>query len=225
MNITVNFFSTKYTKHCAGCPNLPDHMKVEIGSMDELPCYTERIAGWSENEDDSIDEVEFGNNTSTSGSVPDASDDSITPDSPKNPNHTDNITEPFAWNKESEAREPPSHSFPPQKQSEPFGSITSPIVRSSSPATSVERVGVIEDMDFTSLMNKGNDELSQQDCEQSGAIDVSGAFIVPHEAELIDLSTPSPSCRSVIDRKKRIVSSSVRADFIDLTKSPNFVQL
>ncbi|GJZ56872.1 structure-specific endonuclease subunit SLX1 [Tanacetum coccineum] len=49
LNLTVNFFSTKYTKHYAGCPTLPTHMRVHIRSMDELPCYTE---GYKEAEDD-----------------------------------------------------------------------------------------------------------------------------------------------------------------------------
>ncbi|XP_061364861.1 uncharacterized protein LOC133308268 [Gastrolobium bilobum] len=231
MNITVNFFSTKYMKHCAGCPSLPEHMKIEIGSMDELPCYTERVDGLSENDDDNIDEVEFDNNASTSGSVPDASDDSIPPDSPKNPNHGDKISESFGWNKESEAREPPDHSFASQEQSQTFGSITSPMVKSSS-ASSLKRVEIIEDTCFMSVMNKSSAELSRPESEKSGAVsaankngNVSSTFVVPHEAEIIDLSTPSPSCRSVLDRKKRRVSSSVVADLIDLTKSPNFVQL
>ncbi|KAJ0947756.1 putative GIY-YIG endonuclease [Helianthus annuus] len=49
LNLSVNFFSTKYTKHYAGCPTLPSHMRVHIRSMDELPCYTE---GYRDDEDD-----------------------------------------------------------------------------------------------------------------------------------------------------------------------------
>ncbi|KAM0051135.1 putative GIY-YIG endonuclease [Helianthus debilis subsp. tardiflorus] len=49
LNLNVNFFSTKYTKHYAGCPTLPSHMRVHIRSMDELPCYTE---GYKDDEDD-----------------------------------------------------------------------------------------------------------------------------------------------------------------------------
>ncbi|KAJ0956689.1 putative GIY-YIG endonuclease, structure-specific endonuclease subunit Slx1 [Helianthus annuus] len=49
LNLSVNFFSTKYTKHYAGCPTLPSHMRVHIRSMDELPCYTE---GYKDDEDD-----------------------------------------------------------------------------------------------------------------------------------------------------------------------------
>ncbi|RDX80672.1 Structure-specific endonuclease subunit SLX1 [Mucuna pruriens] len=231
MNITVNFFSTKYMKHCAGCPSLPEHMKIKIGSLDELPCYGEKVDGLSENEDDNIDDVEFDNNSSTSGSVPDVSDDLVTPDSPKNQNHMDKISEAFEWNKESETREPPGNSFASQEWCQPFSSAT-PLAMKSSSVTSLQRVEIIEEDDFMSVMDKSGASLSQPESEQSGAtlaanrnLDVGSTFIVPHEAEIIDLSTPSPSCRSVLDRKKRRVSSSVGTDFIDLTNSPNFVQL
>ncbi|KAG9132841.1 hypothetical protein Leryth_014785 [Lithospermum erythrorhizon] len=40
LNLTVNFFSTKYKKHTAGCPALPRHMKVQVCSMDELSYYS-----------------------------------------------------------------------------------------------------------------------------------------------------------------------------------------
>ncbi|TKY47238.1 Structure-specific endonuclease subunit SLX1 [Spatholobus suberectus] len=231
MNITVNFFSSKYMKHCAGCPSLPARMKIKIGSLDELPCYSESVNGLSENEDDSINEIEFDNNTSTSGSVPDVSDDFVTPDSPKNPNHGDKISEAFEWNKEPEAREPPGNSLASQAQCQPFSSTT-PLAMRSSSATSLQRVEIIEDTDFMSVMNQSGADLSQPESEQSGATfaanknrDAGSTFIVPHEAEIIDLSTPSPSCRSVLDRKKRRASSSVSTNFIDLTNSPNFVQL
>lgn len=219
-------------KHCAGCPSLPEHMNTKIGSSDELPCYSESINdGLSENEVDNID-GEFDNNTSTSDSVPDMSDDFVTPDSPKNPNHGDRIHEVFEWNnKESEAREPPGNSFTSQEQCQSFSSTT-PLTMKSSSATSLQRVVIIEDTDFMGVMNKGGADLSQSEPEQSGATlaanknqDVSSTFVVPHEAEIIDLSTPSPSCRSVLDRKNRRVSSSVGTDFIDLTNSPNFIQL
>ncbi|WJX31220.1 hypothetical protein P8452_19672 [Trifolium repens] len=246
MDMKVNFFSTKYMKHCAGCPNLPQHMTVEIGLMDELPCYSERIDGLLENDDDITGEVEFDNNDAsytdridgllenedditddvelddnnpnTSGSVPDASDDSITADSP---NHRDRISEPFGWNKEPEARESPGHSFTPQKQREQFGSISLP--EGKSLATS--KRGATEDAEFISSTITSNAESSKPNSEEMGADDIRGAFFVPHQADIIDLSTPSPTCRNFIDRKKRRVSSSISSEFIDLTKSPNFIQL
>ncbi|RRT60338.1 hypothetical protein B296_00040505 [Ensete ventricosum] len=43
LNLTVNFFSTKYMKHTAGCPKLPKQMKTIFGTMDELPCYVKGL--------------------------------------------------------------------------------------------------------------------------------------------------------------------------------------
>ncbi|KAE9598904.1 hypothetical protein Lal_00022685 [Lupinus albus] len=238
MNITVNFFSTKYMNHCAGCPTLPGHMKVKIGSMDELPCYTESANGLSENEDYSFDEAEFdndnNNSNSNSDSVPDVYDDSIAHDSPKSRNKKDRIRESFGCNQEPEPREPPRHSFAPEDPSQSFDSTTSPMVRSSSAAASLKGVETIECTDFTCVPVKSrlsSIELSQPECELSGAIsaanknlEVRSTLIAPYEAEIIDLCTPSPSCRNVVS-KKRKVSTFVGADFIDLTRSPNFVQL
>lgn len=39
LNLTVNFFSTKYMMYTSGCPTLPQQMDVQVCSMDELPCY------------------------------------------------------------------------------------------------------------------------------------------------------------------------------------------
>ena len=46
MNIRVNFFSTPYMKRCAGWPSLLEQIKVQVGSMDELPCYTKTADGF-----------------------------------------------------------------------------------------------------------------------------------------------------------------------------------
>ncbi|KAK7333140.1 hypothetical protein VNO80_29904 [Phaseolus coccineus] len=230
MNITVNFFSTKYMKHCAGCPSLPAHMKTKTGPLDELPCYS--INGLSENEDDNIDDVEFddNNNTSASGSVPDVSDDLNSPDSPKNQIHGEKISEAFEWIKESEAREPSGNSFSSQEQRLPVSSTTPLMMKSSSSTTTpLQIIEIIEEADFMNVMHKSGSGLSQP--AQPGATlaantnrTADSTFVVPHEAEIIDLSTPSPSCRNVVDRKKIRVSSFV-SDFIDLINSPNFVQL
>ncbi|XP_028768877.1 structure-specific endonuclease subunit slx1 isoform X1 [Neltuma alba] len=219
LNMTVNFFSTKYTKHSAGCPSLPEHMKVHIRPMDELPCYTERIKGLSENEDDDTgeggdtSEEECSVITSNSDSIPDTINGCLTHLSPQD--------------EESEAREP-CHSFASLDKSQPFGSIISE-VKKSPPVILSTREEVIEVKDFTNFMNKSSAEMSQADCIQSGTISAANkskdsrcAFNVPSEAEIIDLSTPS-ACRSFSASEKRI--SRVGNDFIDLTKSPGFIQL
>ncbi|MED6199639.1 hypothetical protein PIB30_077773 [Stylosanthes scabra] len=260
MNMTVNFFSTKYMKHCAGCPSLPEHMTVEIGEMDELPCYTGRLDGLLSDNDD-IGEEEFGNNNSNRDPVPDTcGGDSIAHDSDRN--NFDKISESIAQNQELEAgRESPSHLLASQDSSD---SIMPPAISEDTNLVSAMNNGVSEDTNLVSAMNNGVSDcstgLSQPECDQplsatspervkiieytdlvmnnSNSCAVLAAnnnnnqepkriFLVPHEAEIIDLSTPSPSCsRRVLDsnKKRRVSSSCVGAEFIDLTKSPNFVQ-
>ncbi|KAL6285782.1 hypothetical protein ACE6H2_010172 [Prunus campanulata] len=58
VNITVNFFSTQYTKHSAGCPRLPEQMKVIVFSMEELPSCTKLSDDLLENEDEWCHESE-----------------------------------------------------------------------------------------------------------------------------------------------------------------------
>ncbi|XP_012481153.2 uncharacterized protein LOC105796058, partial [Gossypium raimondii] len=58
LNITVNYFSTKYTNHSASCPSLPEQMKVKVSPMDELPCYTERNEFEYKDDCDNLDEYD-----------------------------------------------------------------------------------------------------------------------------------------------------------------------
>ncbi|CAN1130715.1 Structure-specific endonuclease subunit SLX1 [Linum perenne] len=43
LNLTVNYFSTKYMNRSSGSPSLPKQMKVHVCPMDELPCYDETV--------------------------------------------------------------------------------------------------------------------------------------------------------------------------------------
>jgi len=52
LNITVNYFSTQYKVHSAGCPSLPKNMKVQICPMNELPCYSDFVDNLFEERDD-----------------------------------------------------------------------------------------------------------------------------------------------------------------------------
>ncbi|XP_022729929.1 uncharacterized protein LOC111284996 isoform X2 [Durio zibethinus] len=63
LNITVNYFSTKYREHSACCPSLPEQMKFRICSMDELPCYTEQDEFEYKDDCDNLDEFDEVNNT------------------------------------------------------------------------------------------------------------------------------------------------------------------
>jgi structure-specific endonuclease subunit SLX1 len=52
----------------------------------------------------------------------------------------------------------------------------------------------------------------------------SSSSFVPCQVEIIDVSTPSPDCRTSLYGKKRRVFV-VSPEIIDLTKSPTFIQL
>ncbi|KAM7527589.1 hypothetical protein LguiB_030999 [Lonicera macranthoides] len=58
LNLGVSFFSTKYTNLSAGCPNLPEHMKVQVCSIKELSCYTK--GDCNVNEDEETDTIGKG---------------------------------------------------------------------------------------------------------------------------------------------------------------------
>ncbi|KAH0633235.1 hypothetical protein KY284_036021 [Solanum tuberosum] len=71
LNLTVNFFSTKYKMHSAGCPSLPEHMRVHICALDELPCYTgidrdEYSTNEWENSEELTDEISASSTNSNS---------------------------------------------------------------------------------------------------------------------------------------------------------------
>ncbi|XVF46134.1 hypothetical protein PTKIN_Ptkin03bG0002400 [Pterospermum kingtungense] len=63
LNITVNYFSTKYTKHSACCPSLPEQMKVQVCPMDEFPCYTEQDEFENKDDFDNLYEYDEINDT------------------------------------------------------------------------------------------------------------------------------------------------------------------
>ncbi|XP_022997730.1 uncharacterized protein LOC111492603 isoform X1 [Cucurbita maxima] len=51
LNITINYISTKYMKNTASCSSLPEHMKVQVSLINELPCYSEGDQGELENKE------------------------------------------------------------------------------------------------------------------------------------------------------------------------------
>ncbi|KAJ6421853.1 hypothetical protein OIU84_026889 [Salix udensis] len=69
LNIKVNYFSTKYKVHSAGCPTLPKNMKVQICPMNELPCYSDLVDNLFEERDDLDGEEEYERASDESGMV------------------------------------------------------------------------------------------------------------------------------------------------------------
>lgn len=205
LDITINYFSTKYTKHSAGCPSLPEHMKVKICPMDELPCYSEGGDSLSENDDVGLNDNEGCGETSSSNKI----SEETSPDSVCNnaidhhQNGIDKINNEQGWIGGGEdSREQSDFTTLPARPS------------SSSSANVIE---VAED---TELDGAGR----QQTAADNHKIPSRGNNIIACDIEVIDVSTPSPLCRATSCSKRRRVST-VCPEIIDLTNSPSFVQL
>lgn len=210
LNITVNYFSTKYTKHSAGCPSLPPHMKVKICPMDELPCYTEGGDCLSENEDVGLDNNDEECEEATSSSKisgetsPPGSECNIAADhhhygTVKMGNERGCVGEDEVCREESNCTTLPAR---------------------SSSSSSTNAIEVAED---TELDGAGRQQTKAADTNHE--FPGRGNNIIACDIEVIDVSTPSPLCRTSSRSKRRRVSSTVWPEIIDLTKSPTFIQL
>nr|GMD28199.1 structure-specific endonuclease subunit SLX1 isoform X1 [Ipomoea batatas] len=231
LNLTVNFFSTKYTKHAAGCPILPEHIKVRVCPMDDLPCYSG--ISWDSCEHDEYDDEECDR---IGGSQELADEGSVESNSSRNSTAADieesieqnatgktNLTEQMISKKHkwdqgtTRLRDSPSpkenhgHSsftnFP--WPSSPFG------IRSNNILDCTEDELRFEDSDVTfhHQTNKLPETIviSNQHPSQKTS-----------EVEIIDICTPPPPCiRNAID--KRTTLSTAFPEIIDLTESPIFI--
>lgn len=244
LNITINYFSTKYVKHSAGCPKLPENTRVKVSAMDELPCYRKGDGNLFENDDDfdneEFDETTFADKfTEETSSYPPLFNDSLDHQNGTN----ENCNERCQRTQGKDCTEESSFTDLPVISSANIGnSFTVEVegkdcTKQSSftdlPVMSSENVDDsfvidVEDGDLP-LFNEDNgyirptrDHLTTtvSDSNQPGRI----SCYVPNEIEIIDVTTPSPLCRASVHGKKRRISSGC-PEIIDLTKSPSFVQL
>nr|GLL33480.1 uncharacterized protein LOC109156420 [Ipomoea trifida] len=231
LNLTVNFFSTKYTKHAAGCPILPEHIKVRVCPMDDLPCYSG--ISWDSCEHDEYDDEECDriggsqeladegsveSNSSRNSTAADI-EESIEQNATGKTNFTEQmISKKHKWDQgTTRLRDSPSpkenhgHSsftnFP--WPSSPFG------IRSNNILDCTEDELRFEDSDVTfhHQTNKLPETIvisNQHPSHQTS------------EVEIIDICTPPPPCiRNAID--KRATLSTAFPEIIDLTESPIFI--
>ncbi|XP_019159827.1 PREDICTED: uncharacterized protein LOC109156420 [Ipomoea nil] len=210
LNLTVNFFSTKYTKHTAGCPTLPEHMKVRVCPMDDLPCYSG--ISYDEYDDEECDGISGSQELADEGSVESHNSSAGIEESIIEQNTTGNLTEQMIskkhkWDqKTTSPKENHRHSsftnFP--WASSPFG------VRSNNILDSREDELRFEDSDFS---------FHHQTNKSPETIVISSDQRPSHrtsEVEIIDICTPPP----LID--KRTLSTAF-PEIIDLTESPIFI--
>ncbi|CAA2951281.1 structure-specific endonuclease subunit SLX1 [Olea europaea subsp. europaea] len=234
LNLTVNFFSTKYKMYTAGSPNLPVQMRIRVCSMDELPCYTASTQNSCENEKWDGDE-EFSLRGRSQESLMRAATNH------QSPSH-----------QESSRGAVTSHQFPidqgtiPEKRRKQINQIEEtcecsncleniwmgqqrnfPTGTSSSSVTTglYNSVSGIED-GHTSRLVEVTTELVDHPVEKQSATAVVAdkdpilmkSPRVYYEVEVIDVFTPSPCYRASSGRKKRI--PNVYPEIIDLTESP-----
>ena len=223
LNMTVNYFSTKYVKHSAGCPSLPEHMKVRVRPMDELPCYVEGGEGSVEGGDE-WDREEWGEEDCSVGkSYEETSSNSVSGNSEEEHDkssvgkiHDDNGV--YEWSVGGEDRRKEcSLSESPERPS------------SSKVNSSLFVEDIVEETGLFRLIDDDRFGLEAPSRERFTApIDLDDEqaprkrFVVPDEVEVIDVTTPSPVCGTSLWGKRRQVSIAC-PEIIDLTKSPVFV--
>ncbi|KAL7173033.1 hypothetical protein ACSBR2_032492 [Camellia fascicularis] len=229
LHLTVNFLSTKYTQHSAGCPSLPEHMKVQVCSMDELPCYTNTSSDHNiyEDEDHRDDDNEICNKTSSDGSVSKGLID-MTVDYQRDYWKTNEEMTTHGLN--GCVEDISTHGL--------NGCVEDISKRQLHSSTEDHRqsfllpntLEVVKDRDvfaFTEESSKveldqpSSEELPTRRAANNDQPPINGP-VAPSEVEVIDLLSPSPGYRIRSTSKKRKVPY-VRSEIIDLTKSPIFV--
>ncbi|CAL8998861.1 unnamed protein product [Prunus brigantina] len=274
LNITVNFFSTQYTKHSAGCLRLPEQMKVKVCPMDELPSCTKISDDLFENEDKWCNEREFDEhmNTSTlheetmSDHMVHNSTDDQQNDSGKRINEvcskevgedewyngrecdeavndgtlqeetlSDLIVQSSADDQQDNTGKTINKAYRCSQEvgedcTEQIGFIASPVRMPSSNVTTSFDTEVTKDIGSADAISVKLGRPAMEQLEQLTTIvadddqSPSRSYLRPCGAEVIDLTTPAPLCRSHLCGKKSRVAS-LYPQIIDLTKSPNFIQL
>ncbi|KAL5580553.1 hypothetical protein UlMin_012995 [Ulmus minor] len=257
LNITVNYFSTKYKQHSAGCPSLPEQMKVKVCPMDELPCYLKGNESLLES-DHELDFEEDDEVSGASKSSQEASLDSVIDNSEDHPTGINKMSDELdGWiDKGDECRGQSSFTKSPEQAysnlqlptfedhqngivtmsydlygwSEGEGdddcreqsSFTDSVEKTSPNVSPSSVIAVDEDV------RDNNFELDQPARKQRRTADKDqpprSRNVVPSGVEIIDMTTPSPQCRSSFLGKRR-KASSVYPEIIDLTRSPSFVRL
>ncbi|KAF8095307.1 hypothetical protein N665_0337s0015 [Sinapis alba] len=200
LNLTVNYFSSKYAHHGGLSPSLPPHMKVQVCVMDDLPCFTKGDnISQPEDEEESLDSNE------------EYDDDSSNQIQPRNP-----TTSSFG----ERAKYPETVLDDRLANFTGFGLLD----ESDEDEVSGSTVGSLEADRLATFNGFGFEELVEDEIAHStmgkDCWRRSNLITSTTQVEVIDLMTPSPSCRVGSSMKRPRVS-----EFIDLTRSPCFIEL
>ncbi|CAA7037934.1 unnamed protein product [Microthlaspi erraticum] len=221
LNLTVNYFSTKYAHYGGLSPPLPLQMKVQVCAMDDLPCFT-HVDSSSQPEDEE--------------SPDDRNDDDDDDDGCSNQSQPKNEKE----RHDRHFEKAKVHETVLDDRLANFTGFGLLDYESVEDEVSHSTVGVYIDeaiekepevvlhdrlanfSGFGLVDESVEDEVSHgtlrsiRDCwTRSNPV-----TSTVNEVEVIDLMTPSPSCRVGSSMQRRRVS-----EFVDLTRSPNFIEL
>ncbi|KAI7982938.1 Structure-specific endonuclease subunit SLX1 [Camellia lanceoleosa] len=216
LHLTVNFLSTKYTQHSAGCPSLPEHMKVQVCSMDELPCYTNTSS------DHRDDDNEICNKTSSDGSVSEGLID-MTVDYRRDywKSNEEMTTHGLNGCVEDISTRQLLSSTEDHRQSFLSPSFLTSTFNTLEAVKDRDVFAFTEESSKVELDQPSSEELPTRRAANNDQPPINGP-VAPSEVEVIDLLSPSPGYRIRSTSKKRKVPY-VRSEIIDLTKSPIFV--
>ncbi|KAG2332932.1 hypothetical protein Bca4012_017447 [Brassica carinata] len=221
LNLTVNYFSSKYAHHGGLSPSLPPHMKVQVCAMDDLPCFTKGDNSSQSDDEESLDSDE------------EEDDDSSNQIQPKNPTTSslDDLLHPGRKDLHDrhfeKTKEPETVLDDRLANFSGFGLLD----ESDEDEVSGSTVGSFETVEkepetdrLATFSGFGLEKIVEDETSHStigkDCWRRSNLITTTTEVEVIDLMTPSPSCRVGSSMKRPRVS-----EFIDLTRSPSFIEL
>ncbi|KAL3829032.1 hypothetical protein ACJIZ3_017834 [Penstemon smallii] len=225
LNLTINFFSTKYQKYTSGSPTLPQQIRTQVGPMDDLPCYDENAFV---NDDEECDISDNLQESAKEASIEAIRETHNFPSSHHEVNfHKEINRKDNADVKSSEVL--PKNSSPIREENRDWSLFTddSPTRKLSSFCGSSF---VVEDVQSSrldeSIFTEFDYTLEKQSTsalvgDEDEVVLIKSPDVLSHEIEIIDLFTPSPCYTMKIGSKKR--RATMYPEIIDLTNSPMFV--
>ncbi|XP_073142585.1 uncharacterized protein [Henckelia pumila] len=230
LNLVVNFFSTKYRNQTAGgCPILPQQMRTQICSMDELPCYSGSNTG--SNDDLSSDE-----DLDPTDVLQESTKESIEAVRKAGDSPSSRSFEEIFQNRISE-KDDTSHESSGCANENCLGiknlmHSREEDLRYSSPPTGAESsfvtsfyniVSYVEDDQIpASVEELDNNQLTTTFVACEDQLSINNKPCIPRKVEVIDIFTPSP-CHMMVGSGSKKRKAVAYPEIIDLTKSPMFV--
>ncbi|KAL3517973.1 hypothetical protein ACH5RR_020562 [Cinchona calisaya] len=236
LNLTVNYFSTKYMNLAAGCPSLPDQMRVQLGCMNELPCYSgSNLCAGDNDEWDPADEDCEQSGGSQESTQDRSAEEQRLDDLPLVEDTFEEIENggQCNWAEETDHQQV---GLPKKLQvredevpKQSFELNDSPVRAPSTSIPSCNNGNKTRNAEDDSGMFRLLDEFivadQQLPKERFAEKEVANKFepsCISSEVEVIDVFTPSPCYRVSKGNKKRRLSVGC-PEIIDLTNSPVFV--